>query len=804
MNQNHISVLEHMRKRNLQAQHMLSCHDFVAIIDVYGNVHMDECTRLKIPELAFWTGLTGITLSSSRGWTGFAIGVKTDGTVIAAGENRCGQCNVNQWKDIVSVQAGKNHTVGLKRNGTVIATGNNQYGQCNVSEWTDIIQIAADDNCTIGLKSDGTVIAAGDLDTENFCISSWTNIAQIAVNDRRVVAVKQDGTIITDPYFFQHVDWNNIVYAFPTFLKIFALTSTGEVLVADFSKTTHLSALNHLVAIEVKDHYIIGINEEGYVVQYDLNDNTLQPFHSDLDDTTHSSLRLFQSINTLSSECIEAREHQHEQIKRARKITRRISDMIAISDHHCVAVSTNGTVYASGDDCANKELDVAAWTRICAVAAGDGFTVGLKDDGHIVIAGNLRDKDEAIREWKDIIAISAGYHHLIGLQKDGNIKSIGTNEYGQCNVTSWENIEQIWATDCSTAARSRDGRVYTTNERLKDIVSGWSNIVDILGIGTRLYVRNIDDQILSTDWLSPLPVFKWTSVCSVSGYINDVILNLDGTVTSTDKQCKKGLHDWNRMVAIKAAHNQVLGVCNDGTVKALDCSEGRIINSVLFDRLFDSIESIDQECTQKFDDGEEISKQRVLQLQIQKSREREIRQQKQEAERKVQEEMQRLIEMSQENQRKKAASLQRRKNIRNVGSVMAVVFSWFIFFSSSSNFDLFTFVVFTVSAWLLAFYLLDRLLGLPTFDTPSKTHSDGFLEKLGDSLLDSYYESLESNKQKNYETTIMRGSHSGDRVFVYDEDKYSRWVEDDDGNRKRLSLQDDAWWDEDGNLYEER
>ena len=65
------------------------------------------------------------------------------------------------WTDIVSVATGEGHTVALKANGRVIARGNNKYGQCDVQEWTDIVQIAVSGNHTIGLKNDGTVLAVG-------------------------------------------------------------------------------------------------------------------------------------------------------------------------------------------------------------------------------------------------------------------------------------------------------------------------------------------------------------------------------------------------------------------------------------------------------------------------------------------------------------------------------------------------------------------------------------------------------------------------------------------------------------------
>jgi alpha-tubulin suppressor-like RCC1 family protein len=41
------------------------------------------------------------------------------------------------------VAAGIIHTVGLASNGTVVAVGDNEYGQCDVGNWTGITQVAA-------------------------------------------------------------------------------------------------------------------------------------------------------------------------------------------------------------------------------------------------------------------------------------------------------------------------------------------------------------------------------------------------------------------------------------------------------------------------------------------------------------------------------------------------------------------------------------------------------------------------------------------------------------------------------------
>src|SRR5690606_41169725 len=82
-----------------------------------------------------------------------------DGTVFASGWNKHGQCEVSDWRGMLSIAAGWRHTIGLKANGSVIAAGRNQQGECDVSDWHDIVAVATGDRNTVGLKADGTVIA---------------------------------------------------------------------------------------------------------------------------------------------------------------------------------------------------------------------------------------------------------------------------------------------------------------------------------------------------------------------------------------------------------------------------------------------------------------------------------------------------------------------------------------------------------------------------------------------------------------------------------------------------------------------
>ena len=95
----------------------------------------------------------------------YVAAVLSDGTVEVSGISG-GAANVYSWKDIVQTAAGAEHTVGLKSDGTVVAAGANENGQCEIGDWTDVAYIAAGDYYTIGVKTDGSLLIAGKLPGE--------------------------------------------------------------------------------------------------------------------------------------------------------------------------------------------------------------------------------------------------------------------------------------------------------------------------------------------------------------------------------------------------------------------------------------------------------------------------------------------------------------------------------------------------------------------------------------------------------------------------------------------------------------
>ena len=90
----------------------------------------------EVPGLRTRCKYTKRTVPAAGVW--HTVGLKSDGTVIAAGNSDRGQCDVSDWTDIVAVSVGYDHIVGLKADGTIVAAGGSSSGQCSVSDWTDI------------------------------------------------------------------------------------------------------------------------------------------------------------------------------------------------------------------------------------------------------------------------------------------------------------------------------------------------------------------------------------------------------------------------------------------------------------------------------------------------------------------------------------------------------------------------------------------------------------------------------------------------------------------------------------------
>ncbi|MEA4948412.1 MAG: zinc ribbon domain-containing protein, partial [Petrimonas sp.] len=99
-----------------------------------------------------WTDIVAIDVANT-----LIVGLKSDGTVVAAGSDKNGQLNVDDWENIVAVSAGQDLTCGLKEDGTVITTlpkesrtDDSGYKDIDVDDWDHIIAISAGEYLIVG------------------------------------------------------------------------------------------------------------------------------------------------------------------------------------------------------------------------------------------------------------------------------------------------------------------------------------------------------------------------------------------------------------------------------------------------------------------------------------------------------------------------------------------------------------------------------------------------------------------------------------------------------------------------------
>lgn len=206
------------------------------------------------------------------------VGLKSDGTVVAVGDNTFGQCNVSDWTDIVAVSAGSYYTVGLKSDGTVVVVGQNDHDQCDVSDWTDIEAVSAKISHTVGLKSDETVVAVGENVFGQCDVSGWADILEVSAGFLHTVGLKSDGKVVAvgdNEYGQCDVSgWTDIIAVSAGYAHTVGLKSDGTVVAVGDNNYDQcdVSEWTDIVAISAGDYHTVGLKSDGTVVVAGRND----------------------------------------------------------------------------------------------------------------------------------------------------------------------------------------------------------------------------------------------------------------------------------------------------------------------------------------------------------------------------------------------------------------------------------------------------------------------------------------------------------------------------------------------------
>lgn len=229
---------------------------------------------------------------------GYTVGIKADGTCVAEGLNDYGQCDVDEWENIIAVSAGRDHTVGLKSDGTVVAAGRNDKGQCDVQNWRNIVAVSAGYKHTVGLTEKGRVVVTGDNTLHQHDLGQWLGINIVAINagSYYTIALTSDGHVLSsglryDPAYEYFLDfeesanihgisiytekWEKIVDICAGGWHALALTGDGKVDGVGETcsgQMDHISDWEDVRVIAASANQSFALKEDGTVVEAAYND----------------------------------------------------------------------------------------------------------------------------------------------------------------------------------------------------------------------------------------------------------------------------------------------------------------------------------------------------------------------------------------------------------------------------------------------------------------------------------------------------------------------------------------------------
>ncbi len=214
------------------------------------------------------------------------------------------------------------------------------------------------------------------------------------------------------------------------------------------------------------------------------------------------------------------------------------------------------------------------------LSAGWHHTIGLHADGTVVVVGSNDYGECDLSDWQDIVAVSAGGFHSVGLRSDGTVVAVGSNKYRQCNVSDWKDIVAVSSGGYHTLGLRADGTVVAVgnSDYGQCKVSNWRDIVAVSAGRFHSIGLRSDGTVVAVGRSNEgsCNVSSWQDIVAVSaGGHHTVGLRSDGTVVAVGSneygQCN--VSDWKDIVAVSAGGSHTVGLRSDGTVVAVGYNE---------------------------------------------------------------------------------------------------------------------------------------------------------------------------------------------------------------------------------------
>ncbi|HEX5219825.1 MAG TPA: hypothetical protein VFZ59_09680 [Verrucomicrobiae bacterium] len=267
--------------------------------------------------------------------------------------------------NIISVSAGDFHWLALSSSGQVVARGSDYYGQARPPIGSDYISaISAGGQHSLALQSNGLVVGWGDNRYGQADVPpGLTNVTAIAAGATHSLALKADGTVVAwGRYRPLPAGLTNIIALSITGSgnqeRNLALRRDGSVVAwgteTIYSDGAPPQGLSNIVAVAVGKNHSLALTASGHVVGWGFN-----------------------------------------------------------GSGQAIGVPTEASPYtASGQ----VMIDGKALSNVVAIAAGDGFSLALEENGTIVAWGKNRFGLASVPAGlSNAVAIAAGGHFCLAI-----------------------------------------------------------------------------------------------------------------------------------------------------------------------------------------------------------------------------------------------------------------------------------------------------------------------------------------------------------------------------------------------------
>lgn len=196
---------------------------------------------------------------------GFSIILDENGTISSYGLISKYSSEVEEWRNIVDIAAGRAHVLAVDSNGRVRCVGDDSFGACDIDDSRNIVKVFATANGSILLDNTGAITYSGNF-IGSGSIKNYLNIIDIASSESILAVLNENHKIDVytkdgDNYLLAE-SWENIVDVACGDSFVAGLDSFGKVHIEidNDEISSEIEKWSNIIAIDGASDYLIGFD----------------------------------------------------------------------------------------------------------------------------------------------------------------------------------------------------------------------------------------------------------------------------------------------------------------------------------------------------------------------------------------------------------------------------------------------------------------------------------------------------------------------------------------------------------------